>query len=173
MTETSSQGGVLYTGKFGTAAAYLAAGQYTITGSGGNDVSFFGADVNVPTQINWTNQNQISSVTRSQGVTVNWDPTTGDPNGYVSIVGTSAVGTSNANSIGAEFTCSAPTTAGTFTVPPNVLLALPATVTVSGFTVPGTLAVYGNSAPQLFQAIDLDLAMASDTVIVSTSVTYQ
>jgi uncharacterized protein (TIGR03437 family) len=173
MAKTGTQGAILYTGKFDAVAAYLAAGAYTISGTGGNDVSFFTANLNAPTPINWTNQAKITSVNRSQGVTVNWDPTTGDPNGYVFIVGVSTAGTSTANAIGAGFTCAAPTTAGAFTVPPNVLLALPATVTVSGIPVPGTLAVYGNSSPQLFQAIGLDLAVATDTVIISTSVTYQ
>ncbi len=173
LTRTGTQGVIQYTGKFDSTATTLGAGPYTVTGSGGNNVALFQAAVNVPTQINWLNESQISTVSRAEGVTVNWDPTTGDPLGYVMVVGVSAAVANDGSAVGASFSCSAPTSAGTFAVPPNVLLALPATVTVSNFTVPGTLGVYSYSEPQLFQAIGLDLGLASDTVAVTTSVTYQ
>jgi len=164
---------ILYNQRFDNTATYLIAGQYIVAGQSGNDIALFGANVNVPTPLNWTNQSKITSVNRSQGVTVTWDPTTGDPAGYVYITGSSTAGTNAANTVGAQFTCSAPIAAGTFTVPPNVLLALPATVTVSGFTVPGTLAVSGIAAPVLFQAGGLDFGFANDAVVISTSVSYQ
>jgi hypothetical protein len=173
LTRTGTQGVIQYTGKFDSTATTLGAGLYTVSGSGGNNVALFQAAVNVPTQINWLNESQISTVSRAEGVTVNWDPTTGDPLGYVMVVGVSAAVANDGSAVGASFSCSAPTTAGTFTVPSNVLLALPATVTVSNFTVPGTLGVYSYSEAQVFQAIGLDLGLASDTVAVTTSVTYQ
>lgn len=173
IARTGTNGVILYNQRFDSNATYLVSGLYDISGAGGVDVALFTLDLNVPTQLNWTNQTQISTVTRSQGVTVNWDPTTGDPNGYVYVVGTSTSGTSAADTVSAQFTCSAPTTAGTFTVPPHVLLALPTTVSVSGFTIPGTLAVYGNASPAAFQADGLDFGSATDTVIISNSVTYE
>jgi hypothetical protein len=173
IARTGTNGTILYNQKFDSNATYLTAGQYTITGSGGNDVGMFGVNLTVPASLDWTNQTQIASVSRSEGVTVKWDPATGDPSGYVLIAGTSTAGTSSSTAVGAAFTCSAPTTAGTFTVPPNVLLALPATVSVSGFTVPGTLALYGNSAPVAFHADGIDLGVATDTVAISSSVSYQ
>lgn len=92
----------------------------------------------------------ISSVTRSQGVTVNW--TGGGTSTYVTISGSSAA-TINGQFTSVAFTCNAPVSAGTFTVPPPVLLALPAGN--------GSLSVGNYTNPQTFTASGLDLAFVT------------
>ncbi len=63
-----------------------------------------------------------TTVTRSDGLTVTW--TGGDPAGNVQILVNSAL--NNSFNAGGTATCIAPAGAGTFTIPPYVLLALPA-----------------------------------------------
>ncbi len=86
----------------------------------------------------------VNSATLAQGNIVGQDkvgfvvpsgvPNGGDPNGYVQIQGNSGN-----NGTGAVFACNVATSAGTFTVPPSVLLAMPGLagggITVIGFMV--------------------------------------
>jgi hypothetical protein len=128
-------------------AMYLDPGTYNLTGFGGSDVGAFQVQITMPPPITWTNAPSITSVNRQQGITVTW--TGGDPNGFVYITGYS----------GAMFTCTAPASAGTFTVPPLVTNALPASAS-------GALTLIGASAPVPFTApgIDIGLATASSGV---------
>jgi uncharacterized protein (TIGR03437 family) len=80
------------------------------------------ATITIPAPLVWTNQTGITSVDRSQGVTVTWSG--GDPNTYVSISGSSVLGANSQG--GAYFNCSAPVSAGKFTIPSAVLESLPA-----------------------------------------------
>ena len=137
--QLTGTGGV-YAAQF---SGYLDPGSYTLQSGA------FQTQVNVPQPIVWTNAASISSVDRSQGVTVTWAG--GDPNGFVSISGKSS---------GAMFNCTAPTSAGTFTVPPMVSQALPSSssgsmtlmcVTPAAFTAPGIdigLALGGSGVTQ-------------------------
>jgi len=108
---------------------YLSPGNYTITGAGGANVGAFTATLTLPAPLTWTNIDAIASVTRANGVTVNW---TGGA-GYVMINGYSGITTPQ--SAGAFFTCLAQASANTFTVPSNVLLALPVSATTAGIPV--------------------------------------
>jgi uncharacterized protein (TIGR03437 family) len=132
---------------------YLDPGAYTLSSPGGSDVGAFQAQVNAPPPIAWTNAANITSVDRSQGVTVTW--TGGDPNGFVYVSGNSILAQGN----GAMFTCTVPASAGTFTVPPMVTMSLPASAS-------GSLTLMGVSAPVSFTApgIDIGLATASSGV---------
>ncbi len=103
---------------------YLTSGDYTLSATGGADVGPFTSTLTLPAPFAWTNRDAIASVSRANGVTVNW---TGG-SGYVTINGSSAT----AQSVGASFSCLAPASADTFTVPPGVLLALPASATAVG-----------------------------------------
>jgi uncharacterized protein (TIGR03437 family) len=140
---TSANGGKLY----------LDPGSYTVSAPDGADVGAFQAQVMAPPPIAWTNAASITSVNRSQGVTVTW--TGGDPGGFVYVSGNSTL----TNGTGAMFTCTAAASAGTFTVPPVVTLALPASSS-------GGLTLMGVSPPVSFTApgIDIGLAMASSGV---------
>lgn len=62
------------------------------------------------------------SVTRSNGLTVSWSG--GSANEYIELVGYN--NTDNTGATGASFQCTVPASAGTYVVPPSVLLALPA-----------------------------------------------
>jgi hypothetical protein len=66
--------------------------------------------------------NSIASIDRSQSLSITW--TGGDPQGIVSISGSSNIATSTEITT-AQFNCSAPVAAQQFTIPASVLLALP------------------------------------------------
>jgi hypothetical protein len=129
---------------------YLNAGTFTVTGPGGPEVGGFTASIAIPNSLNWTNST-ITDITRSAGQAITWSG--GDPNGSVLIVGSSTTGTTD--SIGASFQCYANAAAGTFTVPAQVLLALPVSATVSGVPT-GSLAVGQYGTPKAFSASGID-----------------
>ena len=120
-----------------------APGAYTFTGSGG-DIGSTKVTLNVPAPtFVATNQAALSSITRSQDLTVTWRG--GFPNGTVQIAG----------SVGApalKFLCYAPSSAGQFVVPSSILLAMPAG--------PGSLTVSNITAAQSISATGLDVGLA-------------
>jgi uncharacterized protein (TIGR03437 family) len=172
MTKVASTGS--YTGDFGTstggipglpsAAGFLDAGAYSVTGTGGKDVGAFSASIAVPPPLTWTNRDSISSVVRAQGQLITWSG--GDSTGTVQITGSSTTGSSK-DSYGAVFTCNAKASDGRFTIPASVLLSLPPSVVVSagGTDVPtGALIVGAVTAPQTFTATGLDTGVVVSTV---------
>lgn len=128
-------------------------------GSGGPDVGSFSTGVAMPPPLVWTNASSDGTVNRSSGVTVNW--TGGGGTGYVDIAG-SSVSTSAVFS--ATFVCLAPVSAGTFTVPPPVLLALPAGT--------GALMVSNYTTPVDFSASGLDYAFGEAFTTTDIQATY-
>ena len=117
------------------AGTFLGPGAYTITGTGGADVGPFTASITLPTPPTLVSPSNGVTVTRSNGMTVNWKG--GDANGHVEINLVSAL--DNTFNTGAVASCNAAASAGTFTIPPYVLLALPAgSFTQFGFG-PGTV----------------------------------
>jgi hypothetical protein len=100
---------------------YLEPGSYMLSSSGGRDIGAFNANVDVPQPLVWTNRDQVTTINRAQGFTVNWSG--GGANNPVFIVGGGADMPSNSASI---FVCSAPGNASSFTVPPAVLANIPA-----------------------------------------------
>jgi uncharacterized protein (TIGR03437 family) len=124
-------------------------------GAGGKDVQHFNTTLTLPAAFTWSNASQITSVSRAQGVNVTW--TGGAPGTYVDITGASTA-TINGKSVSVSFVCYAPVSAGQFTVPVPVLLALPAGS--------GSLSVGDYSNQQLFTAPGLDYGLVfgySDT----------
>ncbi len=153
---------------------YLSQGSYGISnGSGGKDVGGFSFTLSVSQPFTWTNQAATTTVNRAAGVTLNW--TGGDPNGTVDITGSSYnfALNSTTNSVGASFNCQAPASAGTFTVPPAVLLALPPSATIAGIAVGGNLSIEALSAFQQFSASGLDFGFGFAGQSSDTTVTYQ
>ena len=140
---------------------YLGAGSYTISGPGGADVGAFQASLTAGASLNWTNQSSITTVNRSQDLNITW---TGGGTGLVTINGDSVSGTGNA-AIGGVFICSAPATAGQFTVPAAVLLALPvsSTQSVGGVSIPSGFLFVGSSTTSSFTASGIDQGFASYT----------
>jgi len=126
-----------------------AGGSFTFTGTGGADVGPFTLTLDYSNPFTWTNMAAITSVTRSQGVTVTW--TGGDTPGYVGVSGTSTA-PANANGangvVAAGFFCYAPVSAGQLAVPPYILLGMPAGT--------GSLTVEIVTLPVTFNATGLD-----------------
>ena len=158
----------------GTPAAYTASlpnsfiptsgGTFTFTGlgGGGGQVGGFNTSVTIPPAITWTNMAAASSIIIPQGFTPNW--TGGTSNGLVSISGDS----SGAAGVDVKFECLAPAAAGTFTIPPEVLLSLPNTTTSAKLGI----ASFENLAT--FSAPGLDLGFAyGGFVTVTNLASYQ
>ncbi len=174
LPKSTVAGIAFYQATLDNTATTLTGGTYTFTGPGGADVGPFTATYNMPTPLTWTNQSSITTVNRAAGVTLTW--TGGDPNGYVQISGSStAYGATAATTATASFTCTARDSDGSFTVPPVVLLQLPATAPAPGsnIVVPGILALTGTGGTVGFQASGLDAAGISSIFITSGSATYQ
>ncbi len=134
---------------------YLEPGAYTINnGAGGTGVGAFNAALTLTNPLVWTNQNALTSVTRSQGTTVNW---TGG-SGAAYITGASVAYSAR---VGAGFVCRERLAAGSFTIPPEVLLALPPSQLQenqpTGFLSVGTIS---DAAPFNATGIDLGLLTA-------------
>jgi uncharacterized protein (TIGR03437 family) len=99
---------------------YLKPGAYTLTTNGGANVAGFTTSVTVPGAPTWTNRDQITTVDRSQPLTINWSGAVSDQ--PVTILG---VGSDLPTNSSALFFCAAPAGATRFTIPAQVLSALP------------------------------------------------
>jgi uncharacterized protein (TIGR03437 family) len=117
-------------------------GSWGFTAPGGAGVGPLNFSFPIPQPITWTNQASLlgSTVTRANGLTINW--TGGNSNnGFVDIQGFAANAT---GTFLVGYDCSAPIAAGSFTVPPSILLQMPtgpgasATLQVSTFALPLT-----------------------------------
>jgi uncharacterized protein (TIGR03437 family) len=149
-----------------------AGGSFTFdNGTGGPDVGAFKVTLQLAPPVTWSNAASISTVTRSNGVTVNW--TGGDPSTNVSITGLSigSIGGSDSDFVAGLFNCQAPASADTFTVSPAVLLALPVSTSIEGISL-STLTL-SNDTFQTFTAQGLELGVAEASVATSVSATYQ
>lgn len=102
---------------------YLSPGAYTFTGTGGADVGSFTAPFTIPAPATLTSPASGPNVpvTRANGITLTWSGGAGNTN--IQISGGNS--TDNTGSVGASFACFAAASAGTFTIPSSVLLALP------------------------------------------------
>jgi uncharacterized protein (TIGR03437 family) len=100
---------------------FLTPGAYTVTTSGGADIGAIDATIAVPASLSWTNRDQIVMVDRTQSLVLNWTGTTASQT--VTVIGIDSDLPTNSS---AMFLCSTPAGASTFTVPPEVLGAIPA-----------------------------------------------
>jgi uncharacterized protein (TIGR03437 family) len=105
------------------AGTFLVPGAYAITGAGGPDVGPFTAALTIPAWPTLASPltNNLT-VTRSNGMTVTWAGNGSTGNVVIQV----AAATDSTYNFGANATCRAPASAGTFTIPPYALLALPA-----------------------------------------------
>jgi uncharacterized protein (TIGR03437 family) len=138
-----------------------AGGSFTFNGTGGATVGQFSTTLNFPSPLVWTNMSSVSTISRSQGVPVTW--TGGGAGSYV-VIGGGSTATVGGQQVTVSFTCAAPASAGQFTVPSYILLALPAGS--------GTLAVDNYSNPQTFTATGLDIGYQFAGSSVSINATY-
>jgi hypothetical protein len=103
------------------AGTFLVPGSFTVTGTGGADVGPFSATITIPplpALVSPVFNNLV--VTRSNGMTVTWTGGGGNVQMYVSSA------TDNTGNNGSTAVCNAPASAGTFNIPPYIMLALPA-----------------------------------------------
>ena len=103
--------------------AFLVPGNYTITGSGGKDIGAFTTHITIPGAPTLTSPATGNglTITRSKGTTVTWNAN--GSTGQVEVVVSVILDQNTA----VQAVCTAPASAGTLTIPPYVLLALPAT----------------------------------------------
>ena len=139
-------------------------GTFTFTGTGGKDVGPFTASISYTNPVSWSNMTAITTVSRSQGVTLNW--TGGDPHSYILISGgSSSPQTPQYPVLGAGFFCYAATSAGSFTIPSSVLLAMPIGQ--------GSLTLQNATTPQPFTASGLTYGDIAASFSFSIIVPYQ
>jgi uncharacterized protein (TIGR03437 family) len=120
-------------------------GTFVFTGTGSADVGPFSVTVTLAPLMTWTNSSAAETVTRSQGLQINWSG--GQPSSYVQIYGQSITSTPG---VSATFECFAPQSAGSFTIPPYVLNDLPVgtgNVHVENFTANVPFVVSGVEYP--------------------------
>ncbi|MGA3016923.1 MAG: hypothetical protein ABSF62_07365 [Bryobacteraceae bacterium] len=156
VTLTSSTfGGIgLYFAQLAAGAIPTSGGTFTFKGSGGSVSPFIGAftaSLTFPNPIlSWTNSNNAATVTRSSGLGVSW---TGGSSGTYVIIGGSSSATVSGQSVSGSYTCIAPVSAGSFTVPSYVLATLPAgsgATSVSNYTNYQTFTASGLDSGVLF-----------------------
>lgn len=106
-----------------TAGTFLVPGTFAVTGTGGADVGPFTGNFTVSALPALTNPATSTNltVTRSNGMTVNW---TGGAGNILLQVGSN---TDSSGNTGTTVNCTAPASAGSFTIPAFALLALPPT----------------------------------------------
>jgi uncharacterized protein (TIGR03437 family) len=140
-TGTTPDNGILPTG-----AIPASGGTFVFTATGSADVGPFTVTVNLSPLMTWTNSSAAATVTRAQGLEINWSG--GQPSSYIQIIGQSLSAASS--SVVASFNCVVAQSAGTFTIPPYVLNDLPAdtgTVEVENFTANMPFAATGVQYP--------------------------
>ncbi|HTB13116.1 MAG TPA: hypothetical protein VK752_16150 [Bryobacteraceae bacterium] len=96
-------------------------GSVSVSASGGADVSSFQATATIPQPLVWTNRDQLQTVTRSQGFTVNWSGVASGNTVFIS-----GFGVDLPTNASAAFICTAPAGSSSFTVPADVLANIPA-----------------------------------------------
>ncbi len=100
---------------------FLSPGSYTANTSGGADIGPLKVSVTIPSPLTWTNRDETVMVPRTQPLMVNWTGTVASQ--IVVIMGVASDLPTNSSAV---FECYAPSGASSFTVPPEVLGALPA-----------------------------------------------
>ncbi|GEM_PF-879006 len=135
-------------------------------GAGGSVVGPLNFSFPVQQPIQWMNRGSLigSNVSRTSPLTISWSG--GDSNGYVDISGYTNAGSPLSGFYYVGFECAAPVSAGQFTIPSSILLAMP--------PLNGTLQVSTNSLPNILGTISgFDLTIHISSFQVSIPVTFQ
>lgn len=115
-----------YSGVLSANGNFLGPGTFTVSFPGGADIPAFSTSITIPALATMTSPppDSVNSfvVTRANGMIVTWTGGSSSA-GYIKLSGSSA--TNNTYNTGAGFQCVVPASAGTFTIPPSVLLAMP------------------------------------------------
>jgi uncharacterized protein (TIGR03437 family) len=144
----------------------LAPGQFTLQSQGGTDLPGFQLAFTMISPVTWTNRDQISTINRSTGLTVNWSGAQGQT---IAVVGGS---TDLPTDVSGVFVCMAAPGANAITVPPAILANLPPG---RGNPVRSKAVLFlvqaGTVAP--FTATGLDTGLLSPIYISGNAVTVQ
>jgi hypothetical protein len=145
---------------------FLAPGSYTVSTAGGADVGGISAPITVPAPLTWTNRDQTVLVDRTQPLVLNWTGTTASQT--VAILGIDSDLPTNSS---AMFLCYAPSRASTFTVPPEVLGAIPPS---RPHALSSKSVIYlMSSSPASFTASGLSTGVAAAVYIGGKTVAFQ
>lgn len=151
---------------------FLDSGNYTFNngngGTGANAVGAFTGNYALSAPINWTNEAQVSSINRAEGQRITW--TGGDANTTVFIAGSSEDSATNTS---AAFFCTERATAGSFTVPASVLLALPVNTGSSVTDLNAVFFVGSIQAPGRFTAPGLDVGIIQALTLIGKPVAFR
>jgi uncharacterized protein (TIGR03437 family) len=135
----------------GSVNGSIVAGTYNLNGAGGTSVGSFSSSLTLGSPLTVTG-GLPATVTRSQALQLSW--TGGNASDTVAIIGYSGStsgSSTNPTVTATEFICTTTAGAGSFTVPANILSALPATAsTANGGT--GFLEVGSGPTPATFNA---------------------
>ena len=127
----------------------LKPGTYTFNIAGGADVGAATASINFPLTFVWTNAASVTSINRSQPLTIDWSGGTSGASVNIEILSQVSAG------VGAALLCYADATLGTFTIPSALLSALPASYSSDGIP-QGSLSITEYFYGQQFAASGLD-----------------
>ncbi len=165
LTSSPISGLGLYYAQLAAGAIPTSGGTFTFNATGGTNapiVGKFTASLTFPNPIlTWSNPNNAATVTRSAGLGVSW---TGGASGTYVIISGGSSGTVAGQSVSGAYTCIAPVSAGSFTVPSYVLATLPAGS--------GSTAVSNYTSYQTFTAPNLDYGTAFGGTSQSVNTTY-
>jgi uncharacterized protein (TIGR03437 family) len=162
---SSSVGGGVpgLTGNYGP--EYLVPGVYTVDNmAGGPMVGRFRATLTLPAPLEWTNQDSLTVIRRSQDLTVTWNG--GDSSKEYVVI--SANSYSTTQEVGAEITCIVRASAGRFTIPSWLMAMLPASGILPGTSIPQGIVALGSHSilgPTRFQAQGLDVGFFGYEII--------
>jgi uncharacterized protein (TIGR03437 family) len=161
--------GYTYDGSLLPSSLFLNPGAFTITSGGGTAVEAFTATFTFPTPLTWSNRDQVSPITRSQGFTVNWSAA---PAGQTVVIYGGGVDLPS-NATG-EFVCVAPAGSSSFTVPATALANVPATranvLQSKGVVYVGALPL---ASPTAFTATGLDTGAILAGAFIGKTVIFQ
>lgn len=149
---------------------FLDPGDYTVAATGGpgaSDIGPFSVTFKMPAAVNWTNAASLNTVVRANGARFDWSA----PNtGTMLITGSSTVQVPNSTkTVLGGFYCLTNASNLTFTVPPAVLLYLPATNVDGG----GFVGLYNFTSPVTFSAKNLDVGAAQAGSLAGQTATFQ
>jgi uncharacterized protein (TIGR03437 family) len=122
----------------------LGPGQWTLSGMGGADVGAFNAQITLPSDLNWTNNGNFSTIPVPRtGLTLTWTGGNLSSSSVFTIFGNSTVvnETDPSKTRNKSFYCEAPASAGQFMVPAEIVQQLPSSTTAAGETAYGTLGI--------------------------------
>ena len=145
---------------------FLSPGTYTVSGTGGADIGGVNVQITVPGPITWSNRDQTTTVSRAQPLTLTWS---GGPSGQtIAILGENSDLRTNSSAL---FYCVAPAGATSFTVPPQILAAIPPS-RPNALDSTGIIFITSSSL-ELFQARGLTVGVASTVNRTGKTVIFQ